>query len=87
MNLKDFLKDNKNKIDIKVTPNANSNKIVISEDEQGYQIKVYVTVTPEDGKANNHVIKLLAKELKIPKSNISITKGLKSRIKTIEIKS
>lgn len=85
MNLKNIFKINKNKIEIKVTPNANLNRIVISEEGGGYQIKVYVTVTPEDGKANNQVIKLFAKELKIPKSKISIIKGTKSRNKTIAI--
>lgn len=33
MNLKEIFKTNKNKVEIKVTPNANSDKIVISEDE------------------------------------------------------
>ena len=85
MNLKDIFKTNKNKIEIKVTTNANSDKIVIAEEGGCYQIKVYVTVTPEDGKANNQVIKLLAKELKIQKSKFSIIKGAKSRNKTIAI--
>ncbi len=85
MNLKEIFKTNKNKMEIKVIPNANSNKIAISEEGGIYQVKIYVTVTPEDGKANNQVIKLLAKELSIPKSKISIIKGLKSRNKTIAI--
>lgn len=85
MNLKEIFKNNKNKIEIKVTPNANLNKIVTTEERGIYQIKVYVTVTPEDGEANRQVLKLLAKELKIPKSKISIIKGLKSRNKTIAI--
>lgn len=85
MNLKEIVKVNSNKLEIKVTPNANSDKIVIVKDSEGYQVKVYVTVNPEDDKANNRVIKLLAKELKIPKSKIRIIKGMKSRNKTIEI--
>lgn len=84
MNLSDLFKNNK--LEIKVTPNTNSDKIVITKEGESYQIKVYVTVTPEDGKANNQVIKLLAKELKIPKSKISIVKGIKSQYKTIAIK-
>lgn len=84
MNLKSILKNN-NIFEIKVIPNANSNKIIIIEDELAYQIKIYVTVTPEDNKANNQVIKLLSKELKIPKSKINIIKGMKSKNKTIVI--
>lgn len=85
MNLKDIFKNNKNKIEIKVTPNANSDKIVISEECEDYQVKIYVTVSPEDNKANDRVIKLLARELKISKSKINIIKGLKSRNKIIVI--
>lgn len=85
MNLKDFFKINKNKIEIKVIPNANSDRIVISKEQDSYQVRVYITVTPEDGKANKQVVKLLAKELNIPKTKIDIIKGLKSRNKTIAI--
>lgn len=85
MKLKDIFKDNNNTLEIKVTPNANSDKIFILEEDGCYQVKVYVTVTPEDGKANNQVVKLLSKELKIPKSKINIIKGMKSRHKTVMI--
>lgn len=85
MKLKDIFKDNNNTLEIKVTPNANSDKIVILEEDGCYQVKVYVTVSPEDGKANNQVVKLLSKELKIPKSKINIIKGMKSRNKTVMI--
>ncbi len=40
---------------------------------------------PEGGKANQKVVELLSKALKIPKSNIEIVRGETSRIKLIRI--
>ena len=68
--------------DIRVTPNAAQDKIVITD---AGEIKVYVTSIADDGKANNAVIKLLAKSLGIAKGQISIERGHKSRSKTILI--
>lgn len=69
-------------LQIRVTPKASSNRIKIEEDGT---IRVYVTTAPEDGKANKKVIELLAKEYKIAKSKIQITKGETSRNKTVII--
>ena len=70
---------------IHLQPNAKRNEICgIYDDEY---IKIAITTPPIDGKANETLIKFLSKELKIPKSNITITKGLTSRNKTIEIES
>lgn len=56
MDLKGIFKTNKNKIDIKVKPNANLEKIVILEVGENHQVKVYVTVTMEDSKSRNKTI-------------------------------
>ena len=40
------------------------------------------TLTPEDGKANKQIIRLLAKELGLPKSTITMIRGHTSRDKT-----
>jgi uncharacterized protein (TIGR00251 family) len=48
-------------------------------------IKVKVTTPPSEGKANEALIRLLAKELGIPVSNIEILKGHHSREKTLKI--
>jgi uncharacterized protein len=71
---------------VKVTPKAKSERIKKEIAADGSVIyKVYVTALPEDGKANEAVIKLLAKTLGIAKSALSITHGLTSREKTIKI--
>ncbi|MBD5405260.1 YggU family protein [bacterium] len=70
---------------IHLQPNAKRNEICGIYDNE--YIKIAITTPPIDGKANETLIKFLSKELKIPKSNITITKGLTSRNKTIEIES
>lgn len=54
---------------------ANGNKI----------LKVSVFAHAENNRANTALIKLLAKHFKVPKSNISIKSGLKSRKKLVVI--
>lgn len=71
-----------NIFNVRVTPKAASNRIR----RDGNLIRVYVTAPPENGKANAAVIKLLAKELGVPKSSISIVSGHTSREKTIQVK-
>ena len=71
---------------IKVTPNAKSERIKKEIGADGAVLyKVYVTVVPEDGKANEAVLKLLAKALGVAKSNLTIVRGHTSRLKTIRI--
>ena len=52
--------------------------------EEG-RLKIKVTVPPEGGKANQKVVELLSKALKVPKSNIEIVRGETSRIKLVRI--
>lgn len=73
---------------VRVTPKAKAARIrkEIAEDGSTYY-KIYVTVVAEDGKANKAVIKLLAKALGLPQSALTITHGLTSKDKMIQIKS
>jgi len=71
---------------LKVTPKAKANRIKAESAEDGsLLLRVYVTVVPEDGKANAAVIKLLAKELGIAKSSLTITHGHTGRDKVVRI--
>jgi uncharacterized protein YggU (UPF0235/DUF167 family) len=74
-------------IKVRVTPNAAHNRIKIEFEPGTNQriFKVYVTVTPENGKANEAVINLLAKELNLPKTTLKIKSGHKIKDKIIEI--
>jgi uncharacterized protein (TIGR00251 family) len=72
-------------LEVHVSPKASVNKIKAEYYENALRLRVYVTVPPEDGKANEAIIKLLAKELHLPKSSLTIIQGLKGRNKTIRI--
>lgn len=70
-------------LSVKVTPRASKNEI-IEVDSATYKVKI--TMAPEKGRANEQLIKLLSSYLKIPKSNITISRGTSSRHKLVEIK-
>ncbi len=57
---------------IKVKPKANQNAIL---GVRGDALLIAVTAAPEQGKANRACIDLLARALKIPKSDIKIIAG------------
>ena len=70
------------KLFVKVTPKAKRN-VIEQIDETHF--KVWVTAVPERGKANEAVIKLLAKHLHLPKSLLELTAGSTGRNKIIII--
>jgi|TARA_B100001964_G_C14043713_1_gene513800 hypothetical protein len=72
-------------LQVRVTPKASANRVRIEERSEGPLVRVDVTVAPEDGKANKQVVKLLARELSLPKSALVIVRGQTSREKTISI--
>ena len=53
--------------------------------EHGGALKLRVHAPPVDGKANQEIIRFLAKHLGIPKSQISIDKGSATRKKLVII--
>ncbi len=64
---------------IKVIPHARRNAI----EKQDDLWKVYLTAPAIEGKANTALISFLAEHFDVAKNRIQITKGLKSRHKTI----
>lgn len=70
------------KITVKVKTNARENSVT-DLGESGFEVKV--SVAPEKGKANQRVIELLAKHLKIRKSAITILSGENTRSKILLI--
>jgi uncharacterized protein (TIGR00251 family) len=72
---------------VHLTPKASHNKIdgwgLDAENQR--ILRVRVTAIPEDGKANEALIKLLSKALHISKSRISLIRGATSRVKHLEI--
>lgn len=71
---------------VRVTPKARSERIKTETAADGSILyKVYVTAVPENGKANEAVIKLLAKTLCVPKTSLKITHGFTNRDKVIKV--
>ena len=67
---------------VKVKPNSKQQKIEESADGS---LTVHLKSPPVDGKANEELIKLLAKNFDVSKSSIIIKSGTTSRQKVIEI--
>lgn len=73
------------KVRLRLSPKASANRITgLQDDGQGGAlIKASVTMVPEGGKANAALIKLLAREWRLAKSNIEIIHGTTGRNKTV----
>ncbi|MCW9047515.1 MAG: DUF167 family protein [Gammaproteobacteria bacterium] len=50
-------------------------------------LKVRITAPPIDGKANQHLIKFLARQFKVSKSKITLLSGETNRVKRFRISS
>ena len=70
------------KLNIRVTPKAKRNVIKHVHDAQ---YKIWVTAAPEQGKATAAAIKLLAKQLNVAPSLLTVVSGSTSRNKVVEV--
>ncbi|MCB1214713.1 MAG: DUF167 domain-containing protein [Deltaproteobacteria bacterium] len=70
------------KIKVKVLPKASCNQVEALGENF---FKVKVTAAAVDGKANQALLKLLAKHLGVAKSRLKILQGIKSKDKLLEI--
>jgi hypothetical protein len=69
------------KVNVRVKPNSKKEEII--PEDGGFIIRV--KEPPTEGKANRAVIRLLAKHLGIPETQLRISRGLTSRTKVIQI--
>jgi len=65
-----------------IQPKASRDSIV---GLHGDEVKVAITAPPVDGKANAHLVKFLAKQFRVAKSQITIEKGELGRHKQVKI--
>ncbi len=72
---------------LRVTPKASRNAISGLADTAsgGKALKVMVTAVPENGKANEAVVKLLAKAWKLPKTSLTVVAGATDRNKIVHV--
>jgi uncharacterized protein (TIGR00251 family) len=67
---------------LRVSPGARANAIV---GKHGNGWKVRVTAAPEDGKANDAVLRLLAERVGLPQVSLKLISGPSSRDKIVEL--
>ena len=75
------------RLSIRLQPGASANRIdgfEVLADGQAV-LRARVTAAPEKGKANQALIKLLAKALRLPKGDVTIVTGATDRRKTVAI--
>lgn len=71
------------RISVRVQPRASANQLYGIDDDGVARVRV--TAAPADGKANEAVIKVLAKALGVARGEIVIVRGAKYRTKLIEV--
>ena len=67
---------------VRVTPRAGRNEIA---GERDGVLLVRVTAPPEGGRANTAVCRLIAKELGIGSTRVSVVRGARSREKLVQV--
>jgi uncharacterized protein YggU (UPF0235/DUF167 family) len=74
-------------IHVRLTPKSSRDALEGAETRADGQcvLKARVRAVPEDGKANEALIALLAKSLKLPASRVRLTGGATSRQKTLTL--
>ncbi len=71
---------------VRLAPKASRTAVLgVDRTGRGPALKVAVTAVPEKGKANAALIRLLAKEMKRPKSAFALVRGETDRTKVIRI--
>jgi len=79
------LADEAGRLSIRVTPNASADAVLLPSAKDNGVLQVRTTATPEDGKANAAVLRLLADALKQPVSALELLRGGAGRQKVVRI--
>lgn len=74
-------------IAVRLTPKASTNRVgdVRQKANGDEQLMVYVTAPPDDGKANEAMIRLLAKHYGMAPSRLTLARGHTNRNKLVRI--
>ena len=71
------------RIGIRLTPRAGVDRI---DGVAGGMLRVRVAAAPVDGAANDALIRLLARELRVPRSGVELVSGARSRVKQLAVR-
>jgi len=77
------LADADGRLEVRVSPSASAEAIMLPA--FGGALIVRITAPPEDGKANDAVLRLLAKALDRPASSLELVRGATSRNKLFRL--
>jgi uncharacterized protein (TIGR00251 family) len=82
--LRQVLRESKGKVllPVRVQPSSRQNKLIGVRDNS---LLLKVTAPPVEGAANEAVIEVLAKALRLPKSTFTVQQGAKSRDKMVGV--
>lgn len=69
-------------LDLLVAPNASRTRVL---DEHDGRLKIQLAAPPVDGKANEALVRFVAKALGVSRAQVEIVGGMTSRRKTLRI--
>lgn len=81
------LADGEGRLAVRATPNASADAILLPSDRGSSELLVRTTATPEGGKANDAILRLLAEALGQPVSMLELLRGGSGRSKLVRIES
>ena len=67
-------------LEVRVHPRAKRNSVEVGEEGR---LEVYVTAAPEDGAANDEVVRLVAEKFGVSQSSVRIVRGHKGHDKLL----
>ncbi|TNM47242.1 DUF167 domain-containing protein [Nocardioides albidus] len=70
---------------VRVQPGASRTGAVGPAGVDGAELKVRLASPPVDGRANDELVRWLAKELGVPRSAVSLVRGQASRSKVVRV--
>lgn len=69
------------RLSVKVIPKSGRSELKF----EGKTLKAWLKSAPENGKANDELVRILADKFDIPKSTIAIVRGFSSKNKVVDI--
>lgn len=72
-------------LSVRVQPGASRTGVAGPTGPQGDQLKIRLSSPPVDGRANEELVRWLAKQLGVPRSAVTLVRGETARSKTVHV--
>ena len=81
------LADDGVRLQVRLAPKASAERVIglAAEADGGVALKIAVTAAPEAGKANDALLALLARLLRVPKRDLTLARGAGDRRKLVHV--